>query len=51
MQGEAEEGRTTSASLVCGEKFVREVDQAIARVVKNPLASPPFLSAMKCGVH
>jgi plasmid stabilization system protein ParE len=26
-----------------GEKFVREVDQAIARVVKNPLAFPVIL--------
>jgi hypothetical protein len=26
-----------------GEKFVREVDQAIARVVENPLAFPVIL--------
>ena len=27
-----------------GEKFVREVDQAIARVVENPLAFPVILA-------
>jgi toxin ParE1/3/4 len=34
---------TTSASLVWVRKFVREVDQAIARVVENPLAFPVIL--------
>jgi hypothetical protein len=27
-----------------GEKFVRQVDQAIARVVENPLALPVILN-------
>ena len=26
-----------------GEKFIREVDQAIARILENPLASPVIL--------
>ena len=40
--------------LGLGEKFVREVDQAIVRILENPLAFPvirSFSNAMKSGVY